>query len=181
MELHIGNSEYVVQEDHCSVPLEELAAQIRGHLKAAQTAWSNALGHVLDAGDDLIKAQTRVTIPWKRWLKEHCFLAVSTAQLYTQLARTRAEIEAEIARVGELNRRLDRRLTGINQAAAVMRGGAALHLSYRRSGPQWMLSNGEPVSDAVARSLIANPNVVGIGDALFAGELSQTWRWKGGS
>jgi hypothetical protein len=55
-----------------------------------------------------------------------------------------------------------------------------LHLAYRSGGAQWTLSNGEAVSDAVARVLIANPNIVGVGDALFAGELGQTWRWKGG-
>jgi hypothetical protein len=77
-------------------------------------------------------------------------------------------------------RRLDRRLSGINHAAAVMRSGAALHLTYRSGGPQWTLSNGEAVSNVVARALIADPNIVGVGDALFAGELSQTWRWGGG-
>src|SRR6516162_2018336 len=76
------------------------------------------------------------------------------------------------------NRRLDRRLSGINHAAAVMRNGAALHLAYRSGGAQWTLSTGEAVSDAVARALIANPNIVGVGDALFAGELSQTWRFS---
>ena len=75
------------------------------------------------------------------------------------------------------SRRLDRRLSGINHAIAVMRSGAALHLSYRSGGAQWTLSTGEAVSDAVAR--IANPNIVGVADALFAGELSQTWRWEG--
>jgi hypothetical protein len=78
------------------------------------------------------------------------------------------------------NRRLDRRLVGANRAAAAMRAGAALHLAYRSGGAQWTLSTGEAVSDAVARVLIANPNIVGVGDALFAGELSQTWRWGGG-
>jgi len=77
------------------------------------------------------------------------------------------------------NRRLDRRLIGANRAAAIMRSGAALHLTHRPGGAQWTLSTGEAVSDAVARVLIANPNIVGVGDALFAGELSQTWRWEG--
>ena len=78
------------------------------------------------------------------------------------------------------NRRLDRRLGGINRAAAAMRGGAALHLTYRSGGPQWALSTGEAVSNVVARALIAHPNIVDVGDALFAEELAQTWRWKGG-
>jgi hypothetical protein len=78
------------------------------------------------------------------------------------------------------NRRLDRRLVGVNRAVVTMRAGAALHLAYRSGGAQWTLSTGEAVSNAIAHSLIANPNIVGVGDALFAGELSQTWRWKGG-
>jgi hypothetical protein len=59
-----------------------------------------------------------------------------------------------------------------------MRSGAALHLTHRPGGGQWTLSTGETISDAVARVLLANPNIVGVGDALFAGELGQTWRWE---
>jgi hypothetical protein len=77
------------------------------------------------------------------------------------------------------SRRLDRRLIGANRAAAAMRAGAALHLTYRAGSAQWALSTGEAVSNAVAGLLIVNPNIVGVGDALFAGELSQTWRWEG--
>jgi hypothetical protein len=75
------------------------------------------------------------------------------------------------------NRRLDRRLIGANRAAAVMRSGAALHLTHRPGGAQWTLSTGETVSDAVARVLIAQPNIVSVGDTLFAGVLGQTWRF----
>jgi hypothetical protein len=35
-----------------------------------------------------------VTGNWKRWLRESCFLGVSTALLYQRIARRRAEIEA---------------------------------------------------------------------------------------
>ena len=90
--------------------IDELATTIRNAHKAAQLAWSNALDHVLDAGDALIKAQTRVSSNWKRWVKDNCFLSVSTAMLYMQLARHRAEIEAEISRVGELSLRAAVRL-----------------------------------------------------------------------
>ena len=72
-----------------------------------------------------------------------------------------------------------RALDSARAGEALLSGGAALHLSYRSGGAQWTLSTGEAVSDAVARVLIANPNIVGVGDALFAGELSQTWRWEG--
>jgi len=73
------------------------------------------------------------------------------------------------------NRRLDRRLAEINDAAAAMRVGAALHLTYRPR-PRWTLSTGTEVADAVARVIIATPNVVGVGGALFGGALSQTYR-----
>ena len=65
--------------------LGELASQIRDACRRAQEAWSNALGHVLDAGDALNEAQARVSTGWKQWLRNNCYLPVSTAQLYQQL------------------------------------------------------------------------------------------------
>jgi hypothetical protein len=64
----------------------------------------------MDAGDALIAAQSRVSTNWKRWLRDNCFLSVRTAQLYTQLARHRSEIEAEIDRIGMLGLRAACRL-----------------------------------------------------------------------
>jgi hypothetical protein len=90
--------------------LEELARRIRDAHQAAQAAWCNALHHALDAGDALAEAQTRVSTGWKKWLRENCFLSVRTALLYQQLARHRAEIEAELERVGPLSLRAARRL-----------------------------------------------------------------------
>ena len=58
----------------------------------------------------LIEAQGRVSSGWKWWLRENCFLSVRTAMLYMQLARHRAEIEAEIERMGELSLRAAIRL-----------------------------------------------------------------------
>jgi hypothetical protein len=90
--------------------LEELARRVRTSCQAARAAWSNALGHTLDAGDALNEAQNRVSTGWKRWLRENCLLGVSTAQLYQQLARHREEIEAEMARVPDLSLRAARKL-----------------------------------------------------------------------
>jgi hypothetical protein len=95
--------------------LAALAGRIRAECQAAQRAWSNALGHVLDAGDLLIQAQRHVSTNWKAWLREHCFMGVSTAQLYQQLARHRQEIEAELSRAPGLTLRGARHL--IKQAA----------------------------------------------------------------
>jgi hypothetical protein len=86
------------------------------------------------------------------------------------------------------SRRLDRQARSqvrhelrVGQVLGELRRGAVLQLSYepRRL---WRLSTGEFVSDAVASTVIGLPNVVGVGDALplFAGELSQTWRFTDG-
>jgi len=109
MELHIENSEPDVQEGH-RVTLEKLASRIRFGIENIRASLANALANVLDVGDDLIAAQARVTGPWQRWLKDNCFLSLSTAKLYVQLAEHRAEIEAEIDRDGTLSLRAARKL-----------------------------------------------------------------------
>jgi hypothetical protein len=93
--------------------LDELARVVRDEIQKARIAWSNALGHAMSAGDALIAVQPKVIergIPWKRWLKENCFVAVSTAQLYMQLAHHRDQIEAELQRDVELSLRAARKL-----------------------------------------------------------------------
>src|SRR6516164_3521015 len=88
--------------------LDELAHVVRDEMQDARVAWSNALGHALNAGDALIAAQPKVAelgITWKKWLKDNCCVAVSTAQLYMQLARHRDDIEAVIQSKGELSLR----------------------------------------------------------------------------
>jgi hypothetical protein len=65
---------------------------------------------MLEAGDALIEAQSRVSTGWKQWLRENCFLAVSTAQLYQQFARHRALIEAALEEEPDLSLRAVRRL-----------------------------------------------------------------------
>jgi hypothetical protein len=93
-----------------SVSLDELALRVRTALRAAQQSRCNALHQDLAVGDALIEAQARVSSNWKQWLRENCFLSVRTALLYQRLARHRAEIEAEIERVGELSLRAAVRL-----------------------------------------------------------------------
>ena len=82
--------------------LAELAQRIRAALQASRADRCNALHHDLEVGEALIEAQNHVTTGWKHWLGENCSLSVRTAMLYMQLARHRAEIEAEIERVGEV-------------------------------------------------------------------------------
>jgi hypothetical protein len=77
-------------------------------------------------------------------------------------------------------RRLTKRVGRIEQAEAVlneMRAGAALHLQHTKHGPCWALSNGRQVSDDVAKLVTASSSVVGVGDELFEGVTSQTFRW----
>jgi hypothetical protein len=88
----------------------DLAHIIRDEIGKAQMVWSNALGHAMNAGDALIEVQPKVGIRWKKWLKENCFVAVSTAELYMQLARHRDDIEAELQSKGELSLRGARQL-----------------------------------------------------------------------
>jgi hypothetical protein len=83
--------------------LDELAGIIRDEIQNTRTALSNALDSAMNAGDALIEAQQKVKSArlrggWKAWLKFNCPTARSTAQLYMQLARHRAVIEAAIQR-----------------------------------------------------------------------------------
>src|SRR5262245_14926583 len=73
-------------------------------------------------------------------------------------------------------RRLDRHNIGVERVLSELRRGATLQLSH---SPRlhWRLSSGAFVTDEVARTVIGRPNVTGVGDALFTGELSQTFRF----
>jgi hypothetical protein len=73
--------------------------------------------------------------------------------------------------------RLEARMEKAEQVLQAMRFGAALHLQFTRNGPRWTLSSGRHVNDDVAKLVTASSSVVGIGDALFHGAPSQTWRW----
>jgi hypothetical protein len=98
--------------------LEDLAALVRSEIQQARKAWCLTLGHAMAAGDALIAVQPKVTergIAWKKWLRENCFVGVSTAQLYQQLARHRDKIEAELQSKGELSLRGARQLISTTQ------------------------------------------------------------------
>jgi hypothetical protein len=80
-------------------------------------------------------------------------------------------------------RRLDRAAHQLElarrEAVAVvseMRRGEALHLHH---GPRssWALSTGRTVQSVVALLVINDPHIVGAGDTLFVGALSQTFRY----
>ena len=77
-------------------------------------------------------------------------------------------------------RRVDRQRRAFYRALDVMRRGATLHLEFGRHGEWWGLSNGRHVSADVAALLINHPNVIGVGDSLFAGVRCQTYRYSQG-
>jgi hypothetical protein len=65
------------------------------------------------------------------------------------------------------HRRLDRRVNAANAVIACMRRGARLYLTFQRSGPTWVLSDGRKISDEVARLVIADHRVGGVGTVCF--------------
>jgi hypothetical protein len=64
-----------------------------------------------------------------------------------------------------------------DQMLTAMRRGECLLLEHRWFGRAWCLSGGRSVDDAVAKIVVEHPRVVGVGDSLFKGTPSQTWRW----
>jgi hypothetical protein len=84
--------------------LAELARRVREAHAAVRQASRTVLDRALAAGDALITAQVKISAKnWRVWLRDNCFLGVSTAFLYQQLARHRTEIEAELERVPHLS------------------------------------------------------------------------------
>ena len=73
-------------------------------------------------------------------------------------------------------RKLDRLNTRAAQVIDTMRRGAALQLEYRYGAQRSRLTNGCEVHPEVARLVIRNPNIAGVGDVLFVGMLAQTFR-----
>jgi hypothetical protein len=79
---------------------------------------------------------------------------------------------------GPRQARLDLLNANARKVLAAMLGGASLRLDRSR-GSRWSLSDGRPVENAVAREVIADPDVIAVGDTLFAETLSQTFRHVG--
>ena len=75
-------------------------------------------------------------------------------------------------------RRLGRHSVSVERVVGELRRGASLQLHY---GPRpiWRLSSGAFVPEEVARTVIGMPCITGVGDTLFAGELSQTYCFTG--
>jgi hypothetical protein len=75
-----------------------------------------------------------------------------------------------------ISRRLDRLNAHVAATPEAMKAGAALHLCLDRGTACWWLSTGRCVDAAVARIVVRNAAVVGVGDPLFGDVASQTYR-----
>jgi hypothetical protein len=74
-------------------------------------------------------------------------------------------------------RRLDRRIRNAETVVTAMKRGAALHLEYVFGSPVFMLTDGRRIEPAVAKAVIARPEIIGVGAALFQGMRPQTLRY----
>jgi hypothetical protein len=84
-----------------------------------------------------------------------------------------------LATIRRARARADRHRNGAAKVLTKMQRGAALHQHFTKTGPIWSLSDGTAVTTDIARIIITNINVVGVGDCLFprAPGVSQTFRW----
>jgi hypothetical protein len=76
------------------------------------------------------------------------------------------------------NRRLNHCRAGTAKVLTRMQRGASLHLPYERGQPLWRLSDGMRVAEDIARLVVADHRVRGVGDALFDGMPPQTYRYS---
>jgi hypothetical protein len=74
-------------------------------------------------------------------------------------------------------RRVTRRLEAAQRVLDRMRSGEALHLTYTQSGPRWELSSNGIVGSEIAALVIQSASITDAGDALFAGNTAQTFKW----
>jgi hypothetical protein len=74
-------------------------------------------------------------------------------------------------------RQQQRRLDSLLAVLDEMRGGQALHLYYDGGRGGWVLTDGREVQPEIARLVITQPSVAGVGDGLFGDCHGQTWRY----
>jgi hypothetical protein len=101
----------------------------------------------------LIAAQTKISAKnWRAWLRENCFVGVSTAFLYQQFARHRAEIEAELERIPYLS------LCGARRLIAKPKG----ETEKKTGGSPALLDHWKRASAVERTALLDNIGVDGI-------------------
>jgi hypothetical protein len=89
-------------------PLPALAAAVRKAHAGVTLAAANMVGHALTAGDALIAAKAALEADvgyghWLKWLKSECDLSEDRAERYMRIARGRAILETDSARVRNLS------------------------------------------------------------------------------
>jgi hypothetical protein len=78
--------------------LDDLALRVRDAHAATHRAACNLLEHAMAAGDALNKALSLAPEGgWENWIKQRCEISLRTAQVYMQLSRGRAAVEAQRA------------------------------------------------------------------------------------
>jgi hypothetical protein len=75
-------------------------------------------------------------------------------------------------------RRLDRRNAKVERVLTCMQRGATLHCQFEYGRPIWWLSDRSHVSADVAKVVVADLRVIGVGDSLLVGVPAQTYRFS---
>ena len=84
--------------------LDELAATIRTANQGVANAATNLIEHALAAGDALLAAKQKIPHGrWLAWLKRECDLSDDRAERYMRVARGRAVLEGNSARLRNLS------------------------------------------------------------------------------
>jgi hypothetical protein len=74
-------------------------------------------------------------------------------------------------------RKKTKKITAATVIAALRRGESLL-LEHKWYGRCWVLSSGLRIDDAIAKTVVKNRRVKGVGDSLFPDATpSQTWQW----
>jgi hypothetical protein len=84
-----------------------------------------------------------------------------------------------ISTITKIHRRLQRRIDDVDVVLAAMSSGQALYHYHHRGRPIWNLTDGREVLPDTARIAIAHLSLAGVGDCLYEGTISQTYRWIG--
>jgi hypothetical protein len=76
---------------------EELAKSIKEKISMMIGSFRNSVTHAMEIGDLLNEAKSRVGHGnFEAWLSTHCQLSFRTARRYMQMAKNRAQIEAQL-------------------------------------------------------------------------------------
>jgi len=66
----------------------------------------------------------------------------------------------------------------VRSVITALQWGERLRLCFRNGSPHWALTSGVLVPDAVAKAVIARPDVIATDTGLFPDAPPQTWRLR---